>query len=336
MTQNSDKENAMGHFPSLPPTPDHSAVPSPHSALRIPHSALVEAVPNFSEGRRAHVIEALVEAIAAPGVRVLHVTSDWDHNRSVITVAGAPDAVCTGLFQAVAVAAERIDLTKQTGVHPRLGATDVVPLVPVETITLTECATLATHLGRRIGEELGLPVYLYEAAATRPERRNLADVRRGEYEGLLASIHTPARAPDFGPAKLGPAGAVIVGARPLLIAYNFFLQSADVTIAQAIARQIRASSGGLPGVKALGLLVDGQAQVSMNLVDFTQTPLHVVTEAVRRLALEHGTEVDRAELIGLAPQQAVLEAAAYYLGLPELPPARVLEWAMVSKDRENR
>ncbi len=329
MTQNSDKENAMGHFPRLPPTPDQSAIPTPNSPL-------VEAVPNFSEGRRADVIEALVEAIAAPGVRVLHVTSDWDHNRSVITVAGAPDAVCTGLFRAVAVAAEQIDLTKQEGVHPRLGATDVVPLVPLEAITLAECATLATRLGQRIGEELGLPVYLYEAAATRPERRNLADVRRGEYEGLLASIQTPERMPDFGPAKLGPAGAVIVGARSLLIAYNFFLQSDEVAIAQAIARKIRASSGGLPGVKALGLLVDGQAQVSMNLVDFTRTPLHVVTETVRRLALEHGTEVDRAELIGLVPQQAVVEAAAYYLGLPELSPARVLEWTMAEKDRESR
>ncbi len=336
MTKNRDQENAVGQFPHLPPTSNQPAVYSPHSAFRTPHSALVEAVPNFSEGRRADVIEALVEAVSVPEVRVLHVTSDWDHNRTVITMAGAPDAVCTGLFRAVAVAADRIDLTKQAGVHPRLGATDVVPLVPIEGITLAACATLATELGRRIGEELGLPVYLYEAAATRPERRNLADVRRGEYEGLLASIHTPARAPDFGPAKLGPAGAVIVGARPLLIAYNFFLQSTDVTIAQAIARQIRASNGGLPGVKALGLLVDGQAQVSMNLVDFTQTPLHVVTETVRQLAARHGTGLDRAELIGLVPQQAVVEAAAYYLGLPELPPDRVLEWALAREDHEGR
>lgn len=291
---------------------------------------IIEAIPNFSEGRRPEVVAALVEAIGAPGVRVLHVTSDWDHNRTVITVAGAPEAVLEGLFRAVAEAARRINLFEQRGAHPRLGATDVAPLVPIEGITLAECAVLAAQLGERIGTELGLPVYLYEAAATRPDRRNLADVRRGQFEGLVESIHLPERAPDFGPAEVGPAGAVIVGARPFLIAYNFFLKTDDVAIAKAIARTIRASSGGLPGVKALGLLVDGQAQVSMNLVDFAQTPLHVVTEEVRRLAQEMGTEFDRAELIGLIPRQAVIEAAAYYLGLPELTRERIVEEAIGS------
>jgi glutamate formiminotransferase len=298
------------------------------SSIEDRRSTIIEAVPNFSEGRRPAVIAALVEAIGAPGVRVLHVTSDWDHDRTVISVAGRPAAVKEGLFRAVAIAAQQIDLTAKRGVHPRLGAADVVPLVPVQGITLSECAEEARALGQRIGEELDLPVYLYEAAALRPERRNLADVRRGEFEGLVTSIQTSERTPDFGPARVGPAGAVIVGARPFLIAYNFFLTSDDVTIARRIARRIRTSSGGLPAVKALGLLVDGQAQVSVNLIDFRQTPLHVVTEAVRALAQEYGVEFDRAELIGLIPQQAVLDAASHYLRLPELPPERILEWAI--------
>jgi glutamate formiminotransferase len=209
-----------------------------------------------------------------------------------------------------------------------LGATDVVPLVPLRHITLEECVELARTLGKRIGDELGLPVYLYEAAATRPERRNLADVRRGEFEELVVAIHTPERAPDFGPAYVGPAGAVIVGARPVLIAYNVFLDTSDVSVAQIIARAIRASSGGFPAVKALGLLIDGQAQVSMNLVEYTQTPIHVVYDAITRLAEEHGVRVLRSELIGLAPQDAILQAAAHYLKLPNLTAANTIEGAL--------
>ncbi|MCX6044196.1 MAG: glutamate formimidoyltransferase [Chloroflexi bacterium] len=234
---------------------------------------IIEAVPNFSEGRRPAVIELLVQAIAPPGVLLLHQTSDWDHNRSVITVAGPPEAVLEGLFQATRVAASQINLFEQRGEHPRLGAADVIPLVPIQNITLAECAQLATQLGRRIGEELQLPVYLYEAAATRPERRNLADIRRGEFEQLVAEINTPERQPDFGPVQVGPAGAVVVGARAFLIAYNFFLKTSDVTIAKAISQAIRESSGGLPAVKAKGFFVNGQAQVSINLVDYTRTPL---------------------------------------------------------------
>ncbi|MCB0061410.1 MAG: glutamate formimidoyltransferase, partial [Caldilineaceae bacterium] len=232
---------------------------------------IIESVPNFSEGRRPEVVAAIVAAIRVPGVRLLNYSSDWDHNRSVITIAGPPDAVLTGLLQAIGVAAAHIDLNQQRGAHPRLGATDVVPLVPVQNITLAECADLARQLGSRIGETLGLPVYLYEAAATRPERRLLADVRRGEFEALVKEIDLPHRRPDFGPQRVGPAGAVIVGARPFLIAYNIFLHSTDVQIAKTISRKIRESSGGLPAVRAIGLLVDGQAQVSMNLVDFQQT-----------------------------------------------------------------
>ena len=294
---------------------------------------LIEAVPNFSEGRRMDVVDAIAAAIQSPGVHLLHRTSDWDHNRSVLTVAGEPEAVLAGLFQAARVAAERIDLRQQResgarGVHPRLGATDVVPLVPIEGITLAECAALARRLGQRIGDELGLPVYLYAAAATRPERRNLADVRAGEYERLEEEIHLPQRQPDFGPAVVGPAGAVIVGARPFLIAFNVFLKSGDVTIAKRIARSIRESSGGLPAVKALGLLVDGQAQVSMNLVDFQITPPHTVVEVIEREAASLGVTIDRGELIGLIPQDALLAAAAHALCLPELSADRVVEMAI--------
>ena len=289
---------------------------------------MIEAVPNFSEGRRPEVVQALVEAIAVPGVLLLDQTSDWDHNRSVITVAGPPAAVLEGLFQATRVAAQQINLFTHRGEHPRLGATDVVPLVPLHNITLAECAVLASQLGRRIGEALQLPVYLYEAAATRPERRNLADVRRGEFEKLVEEIELPARLPDFGPARVGPAGAVIVGARPFLIAFNFFLKTGDVAIAKAISKAIRESSGGLPAVKAKGFLVDGQAQVSMNLVDFTRTPLHLVMEEVSRLAAAYQTSVDRTELIGLIPQEAIIQAAAHFLKLPNLTNNRLVETAI--------
>jgi len=289
---------------------------------------IIEAVPNFSEGRRMEVVDAIAAAIQQPGVHLLHRTSDWDHNRSVLTVAGEPEAVLAGLFRAVSVAAERIDLRQQRGVHPRLGATDVVPLVPLEGVTLEECVVLARRLGERIGDELGLPVYFYEAAARRPERRNLADVRAGEYERLVEEIHLPRRQPDCGPARVGPAGAVIVGARPFLIAFNLFLKSSDVTIAKRIARTIRESSGGLPAVKALGLLVDGQAQVSMNLVDFHITPPHAVVSRIAAEARLLGVEIDRSELIGLLPQEALLAAAAHALGLPTLGADRVVEMAL--------
>ncbi|MCC6455042.1 MAG: glutamate formimidoyltransferase [Caldilineaceae bacterium] len=291
-------------------------------------NALVEAVPNFAEGRRPAVIDAIADALQSAGAHLLDRTSDWDHHRSVLTIAGSPTAVVEGLFRGVEMAARHIDLFSQRGAHPRMGAADVVPLVPLRHITLEECVGLARVLGRRVGDELGLPVYLYEAAATRPERRNLADVRRGEFEGLLATIHMPERAPDFGPAQVGPAGAVIIGARPILIAYNIFLETNDVTIAQSIAKRIRARNGGFPAVKALGLLIDGQAQVSMNLVDYTQTPIHVVFDAITRLAHDHGVKVARSELIGLAPDDALLQAAAHYLQLPTLATTNTIEGAL--------
>lgn len=288
-------------------------------------SALVECVPNFSEGRDITTINAIVASIAAvEGVRVLHVTSDYDHHRTVVTFVGTPSAVSEAAFQSIATAAQRINLDQHSGQHPRLGAADVVPFVPLHGMTLHECAALARQLGQRVGDELNLPVYLYEAAATRPERINLADVRRGGYEGLYERITQPDDTPDFGPSRVGNAGAVIIGARQPLIAFNVFLTTHDVSIAQAIARAIRHSSGGLSHVKALGLLVDGRAQVSMNLTDYQQTPLHVVIEAIRQEAMRQGVAIHSSQLIGLIPQQAVLQSLAYYLQLPDLSPHQVL------------
>lgn len=294
----------------------------------LAQDVIVEAVPNFSEGRRLEVVEAIVAAIQAPGVLLLDHSSDWDHNRSVVTIAGSPAAVVEGLFRAVAVAAQLINLFEHQGEHPRIGATDVVPLVPIQNITLEECAELATALGKRIATELEIPVYLYEASATRPERRNLTTLRKGQFEALVTEIANPERRPDFGPARIGPPGATVVGARPFLIAYNFYLTTPDVAIARTIAKAIRESSGGYPAVKSMGLIVDGQAQVSMNLVDYTQTPLHVVYDAVRTQAQAAGVDIDRSELIGLIPQEAMLQAAAHYLRLPNLTAGRVVENAI--------
>lgn len=291
-------------------------------------SKLIESVPNFSEGRRPEVVQAIVAAIQAPGVVLLDQSSDWDHNRSVVTVVGPPEAVTEGLFRAIKVAAEQISLFEHQGAHPRIGATDVVPLIPIEDITLDECITLAHALGKRIGDDLGLPVYLYAAAATRPERRKLPDIRRGEFEGLVGTIHTPERAPDYGPARVGPAGACVVGVRPFLVAYNIYLASGDVEIAKFIAKTIRESSGGFAAVQAKGLLVADQAQVSMNLLDTQTTPLHIVYDAVTQLAAAQGVAIDRSELIGLIPQQVMLHAAAHYLRLPNFEAGQTVETAI--------
>ncbi|MCB0190065.1 MAG: glutamate formimidoyltransferase [Caldilineaceae bacterium] len=300
-----------------------------HLTSSIAESAIiVESVPNFSEGRRPEIVQAIVDAIQVPGVLLLDQSSDWDHNRSVVTIAGSPEAVLEGLFCATTVAAERIDMREQRGEHPRLGATDVVPIVPLQNISLAECAQLATTLGERIGRELQLPVYLYEAAATRAERRLLADVRRGEYERLVQEIDQPNRSPDFGPAQVGPAGAVIVGARNFLIAYNIYLESSDVAIAKAISRRIRERNGGLPAVRAIGLQVHDQAQVSINLVDYQQTSLYQLYGEVDRLAWEYGTVVTHSELIGLMPQAALLAAAVEALKLKGFSADRLIEGAL--------
>jgi glutamate formiminotransferase len=292
---------------------------------------IVECVPNFSEGRRPEVLNAISDAIRGHAdVRLLDIERDADHNRSVFTLVAPPEALVPAMFDAIKTAASLINLDQHRGQHPRIGATDVVPFVPVRGVAMEECIALARELGRRVGEELGIPVYLYEQAATRPERVNLADVRRGEYEGLKVDIGTDAdRAPDFGPARLGPAGATVIGARAPLIAFNVYLNTSNVEIAKAIAKAIRHSNGGLRYVKALGLLVNGKAQVSMNLTDFTKTPVHRVVELVRLEAARYGVTVESSELVGMIPQQALIDAAAWYLQLHNLESSMVLENRLV-------
>jgi glutamate formiminotransferase len=288
---------------------------------------LVECIPNFSEGRRLDVIESIVAAITSvSGVHLLDSSSDPDHNRTVITFAAAPEVVGEAALRGIRAAAQAIDLNHHSGEHPRIGAADVVPFVPLRGVTLADCVQIARELGRRVGAELGLPVYLYEQAATVPKRANLAHVRRYPYEQLRQRITAdPALKPDYGPNRLGPAGAVAIGARGPLIAFNAYLDTAEVEIARQISQTVRASGGGLPGIKALGLLVDGQAQVSMNVVDYRRTSLFTVLEAVRAEAVRHGVRVTRTELVGLVPQAALIDSALAYLGLPAEARELVLE-----------
>jgi len=295
---------------------------------------LVECVANFSEGQRADVIASIVDAMrAVPEARVLDVKSDGDHNRSVVTLVGPPAAVQEAAFQGIKTAATLIDMDKHHGEHPRLGATDVVPFVPISGVLMAECIALARDLGRRVGEELGIPVYLYERAALRPERTNLENVRRGEYERLKKEIGVKAtRQPDYGPAKLGKAGATIIGARPYLIAFNAYLNTDNVQIAQKIAKSLRHSSGGYRYVKGMGILVAGQAQVSMNLTNFRYTPIHRVLETLRSEGARYGVQVTHTELVGLAPQQALLDAAQWYTQLEGLDADQVLENKLAAQD----
>ena len=288
---------------------------------------LVECIPNFSEARRPEVVEAIVQAITAiPGVTLLDLHSDSDHNRTVVTFVGAPRAAEEAAFQGIRKAAELIDLNKHAGSHPRIGATDVVPFVPIRDVIMADCVAMARRLGKRVGQELKIPVYLYEEAATRPERQNLEEIRRGQYEGLKSEIKTnPERKPDYGPARLGPAGATVIGARHTLIAFNVYLDTDDVSVVKAIARNIRASSGGLPYVKALGMLVEGRAQVSMNLTNYRQTSIHQVVEAIRREAKKHKVKIHHSELVGLIPQEALMDAASWYLQLNDLKSDQILE-----------
>ncbi len=302
----------------------------------MPHQ-LVECVPNFSEGRRPEVIDAIAASMAAvPDARILDTQSDRDHNRTVITLVGSPESVLEAAFAGISRAAELIDMEEHRGEHPRLGATDVVPFVPIMGIMMDKCVELARNLGSRVGNELGIPVYLYEAAATRPERVNLADIRRGEYEGLKAEIATNLnRFPDFGPAKVGKAGATVIGARAPLIAFNVYLATDDVGIAKKIASAVRHSSGGLHFVKALGLLVEGRAQVSMNLTDYTRTPIARVVEMIRREAQRYGVAIHHSELVGLTPQAALLDAAQWYLQLDQFTPDQVLETRLYTSDTDS-
>ena len=274
---------------------------------------LIESVPNVSEGRRLDVVDRLVDAIEdGEGIYLLDRTSDASHNRSVFTMAGEHTAVADALERLVVAAIHEIDMDSHSGEHPRIGAVDVIPFVPLASTTIDDCVELARAFGERIATRYELPVFLYAAAATRPERVKLADVRRGQYEGLKQEIVDRGREPDFGPARLHPsAGAVAVGARPFLIAYNINLDSSDVELAKRIARRIRESGGGLPKVQANGFWIEelGRAQVSMNVLDFTTTPLWVVWETVRDVAAEDGVELAESELIGLAPLAAFLDVA---------------------------
>ena len=288
---------------------------------------LVECVPNFSNGRDPEVYGAIADAIrTVPGVQVFDVSADPDHNRTVITFVGAPDDVVEAAFQGIRVARDLIDLDHHRGEHPRIGATDVCPFVPVRGITTEGCVGLARRLGKRVGEELGVAVYLYGAAATRPERESLADIRKGQYELWKQEVATdPRRQPDFGPAEPRPWGATVIGARPFLIAYNLYLNSNDADLAERIAKAVRFSSGGLRYVQARGFLVEGQAQVSMNLTNFERTPIYRVQEMVRREAAQYGLAITRAELVGLIPQKALLDAARWYLQIDPFHDEQVLE-----------
>jgi glutamate formiminotransferase / formiminotetrahydrofolate cyclodeaminase len=288
---------------------------------------LVECIPNFSEARRPEVIQAIQGAIASvAGITILDRHSDLDHNRTVITFVGSPAAVEEAAFQAVAKAAGLIDLDEHTGEHPRIGATDVLPFVPLSGISMQECVEMARRVGQRVGEQLAIPVYLYEEAASRPERQNLENIRRGQYEGLKVEIgRQPDREPDFGPARLGPAGATVIGARQPLVAFNVYLSTGDVEIARQIAKVVRHSSGGLRYVKALGLTVEGLAQVSMNLTNYRKTSLARVVEMIRREAARYGVAIHHSELVGLIPQEALVDAAVWYLQLDQFEPQQVLE-----------
>ena len=276
---------------------------------------LVECVPNFSEGRDRATIDALRSAITeVAGVQLLDVQSDSAHNRSVFTFVAPPAAVVDAAFAALRVATQRIDLTRHSGEHPRMGATDVVPFVPVAGITMDECVALARTFGERVGKELEIPVFLYARAATRPERVLLPDVRKGEFEGMRERTLEP----DFGPNRVHPtAGATAIGARPFLVAFNVYLDTSDVSIAKEIAKQIRTSSGGLPAVQASGFEVAGLAQVSMNLLDIDITPPATVFGAVKALAAKRGVEVKKSEIVGLIPERAIIDAAGRFLRLPD-------------------
>ena len=289
---------------------------------------LVECVPNFSEGRDPAVLEALKRAITqVPGVSLLDVQTDKDHHRSVFTFVAPPEAAAEAAFQAVRAARERIDLRTHKGEHPRMGAADVVPFIPVSGCTMEDCVALAKHVGARIGGELGIPVFLYGKAAQRPDRERLPDVRKGEFEGLRDLIgKDPAKDPDFGPRAIhASAGATAVGARPFLVAYNVYLKNADEALAKAIAKKVRTSSGGLPAVQAMGITVGGEPQVSMNLVDIDVTSMHVAHEAVAAAAREAGADVAWGEIVGLVPERCVADCAERMFRLREPVRPHILE-----------
>lgn len=294
-------------------------------------SKLVECVPNFSEGRRPEVIEAITAEVKnIPGVKLLDVKADASHNRVVVTFVGEPQAAKQAAFNACKKAAELIDMEKHHGEHPRIGATDVIPFIPVKNMTMEECVQLADELAQEIAEKLEIPVYLYEEAAKIPARKSLPDIRKGQYEGLKTEISKPERQPDYGPARLHPsAGATVVGARQFLIAYNINLDTSDVQIAKKIANCIREAKGGYRYVRAMGVNVQvggrDVAQVTINMVNYQGTPLFRVFETVKSEAARYGVNVIGSEIIGLTPMQALLDVAEFYLRLDGFDRKQVLE-----------
>ena len=290
-------------------------------------STLVECVPNFSEGRDKSKVDAIVEAMKIDGVYLLDREMDADHNRCVITLVGEREPIQEAAIRGVGKAAELIDLTKHQGAHPRMGAADVVPFIPIDGVTIEDCVAMARHVGAEISKRYQIPVYLYEAAATSTERTNLENIRRGQFEGIRDEIATNlARRPDFGEARVHPtAGATVVGARKFLIAYNLFLNTTDVEIAKKIAKAVRFSSGGFRFVKGAGFLVRGMAQVSMNLTDFEQTPVHRVFELVKREAARYGVAPVSSEIVGLIPKKALEQAAEWFLQVENFDSSLILE-----------
>ncbi|GHS86353.1 glutamate formiminotransferase [Synergistales bacterium] len=292
-------------------------------------SKLIECVPNFSEGRRQDVIKAIADsARGVEGVKVLDCSSDADHNRTVLTFVGDPQSVKKAAFSCCKTASQLIDMEKHRGAHPRVGATDVIPFIPVDGVTMEECVALAHALGMEIADKLSIPVYFYEAAARRASMKALPDVRRGEYEGLKELIKTPERAPDEGPHLMHPsAGATVIGARPFLIAYNINLDTSNLALAKKIAQTIRSARGGYVNCRAMGVMLEERSitQISINMTDYTATPLHRVFETIKSEAARYGVNVVGSEVVGLTPMQALLDAAVFYLRIEDFRREQVLE-----------
>lgn len=291
--------------------------------------ALIECVPNISEGRRLDVVTAIVDAVkATPGLKWLDQTSDPDHNRSVLTFLGEPAVLVEAIRTLYREVSKHIDLTSHEGGHPRMGAVDVVPFIPIADCTMADCVALAKQVGELVATEFGVPVVLYEEAAAAPHRKNLADVRKGQFEGLTEKLAKPEWTPDFGPAAPHASlGATAIGAREALIAYNVYLNTSDLKVANEIAKAVRGSSGGLAHVKGMGLYTEerNQVQVSMNLVNYRKNPIYRVFELIKVEARRWGVSVVGSEIVGLVPQDALLETAAYYLQVEGYNPAMVLE-----------